>query len=298
MGAVLKTVGGVAAAGAACFAWGLAEAHMYTVREVWAPILPPGNRDIRILHVSDLHLMPGQHRKVRFIAGLAALRPDLVVNTGDNIANAASLGPLMEAFGALRSIPGVFVFGSNDYHAPGFKSPLRYLARRRSTAAEEKELLPTAELRERLQGLGWMDLTHRRVSLDVAGRRIAFRGTDDAHIELDDYSKVAGPPEEADLNIAVTHAPYLRLLDPMAADGMDLIMSGHTHGGQVCVPGYGALITNCDLDARRVKGLSSHTSGGHTSALHVSAGLGTSPYAPYRFACRPEVTLLTLMARS
>ncbi len=85
--------------------------------------------------------------------------------------------------------------------------------------------------------------------------RLAFRGTDDAHLGRDDYSTVAGPADPgADLNIGVTHAPYLRLLDAMTADGMDLIFAGHTHGGQVCVPGYGALITNCDLDPARVKG--------------------------------------------
>jgi hypothetical protein len=98
--------------------------------------------------------------------------------------------------------------------------------------------------------------------------------------------------EDADLALAVTHAPYLRVLDPMAADGADLIVAGHTHGGQLRVPGYGALVTNCDLDTQRARGLSSHGD----SALHVSAGLGTSPYAPFRFACPPEATLLTLVA--
>lgn len=298
MGALLRSAGGVAAVGSACFGWGLVEAHLYKLREVYSPILPVGSRDIRILHISDLHLMPGQRRKVEFVSRLAALRPDLVVDTGDNISSPDSIGPLMEAFEPLRKVPGVFVFGSNDYHAPSFRNPLQYLARRRSTLAGEKLPLPTAQLREHLEGLGWVDLTHRRVTLEVAGRRIAFRGTDDAHINRDNYSLVAGPAEETDLNVAVTHAPYLRLLDAMASDGMDLVIAGHTHGGQVCVPGFGALVTNCDLDTRRVKGLSSHTHGGHTSALHVSAGLGTSPFAPYRFACRPEVTLLTLTARS
>jgi uncharacterized protein len=80
----------------------------------------------------------------------------------------------------------------------------------------------------------------------------------------------------------------------MAYDGHDLIMTGHTHGGQVCVPFYGALVTNCDLDTRRAKGLSQHSAGGRTAWLHVSAGVGTSPYAPIRFACPPEATLLTL----
>lgn len=130
---------------------------------------------------------------------------------------------------------------------------------------------------------GWLDLTHRRATIG-AGYRLAFRGTDDAHLGRDDYSLVEGPAErDADLNIEVTHAPYLRLLDAMTADGMDLIMAGHTHGGQVCEPGYGALVTNCDLDTDRVKDLSRHTAGGRT--------------ANHRFACRPEVTLLTLTAR-
>ncbi len=111
---------------------------------------------------------------------------------------------------------------------------------------------------------------------------------------------MAGPVDrDADeVAVAVTHAPYRRVIDAMAYDGHDLIMAGHTHGGQVCVPFYGALVTNCDLDTRRVKGLSRHSAGGHTSWMHVSAGLGTSPYAPVRFACPPEATLLTLTAAS
>ncbi|GMA86526.1 hypothetical protein GCM10025868_17760 [Angustibacter aerolatus] len=74
------------------------------------------------------------------------------------------------------------------------------------------------------------------------------------------------------------------------------------------MPGYGALVTNCDLDRRRARGLSRWWPGAGTVSpraaaprdaawLHVSAGLGTSPYTPVRFACRPEATLLTLRAR-
>jgi predicted MPP superfamily phosphohydrolase len=85
----------------------------------------------------------------------------------------------------------------------------------------------------------------------------------------------------------------------MTADGFGLILAGHTHGGQLCVPGFGALVTNCDLPPRQAKGLSVHRAddgSGARSLLHVSAGLGTSPYAPVRFACPPEATLLTLVA--
>ena len=113
--------------------------------------------------------------------------------------------------------------------------------------------------------------------------------------------------------MGLVHAPYQRVLDAMVADGASVVLAGHTHGGQLAVPGWGALVTNCDLDTRRAKGVSRWWPGagrnGHEGVprprrrrprdaawLHVSAGLGTSPYAPVRFACRPEATLLTLVA--
>ncbi|MHA6512705.1 metallophosphoesterase [Tessaracoccus sp. Z1128] len=293
---VLRALGATAALGAAGFGWGLIEAALFTVRRVDLDILPPGGRSIRILHVSDVHLTTSQHFKLDFVRSMAALEPDLVVNTGDNIAQAEAIFPLLAAWNKLRLVPGVFVFGSNDYYSPHFRNPLRYLVHGKSESeGRSRPTLPWEKLRDGMTRHGWVDLTHRRAALEVNGYRLAFRGVDDAHLGRDDYAAVAGPPDpEAHLNIGVTHAPYLRLLDAMTADGMDLIFAGHTHGGQVTVPGYGALVTNCDLDPARVKGLSTHTAGGRTAHLHVSAGVGTSPYAPYRFACRPEVTLLTL----
>ena len=85
------------------------------------------------------------------------------------------------------------------------------------------------------------------------------------------------------------------MLDAFAADGYDLVLAGHTHGGQLRLPGYGAIITNCGVDRSRARGASRW---GSHMRLHVSAGLGTSPYAPARFSCRPEATLLELVPRS
>jgi predicted MPP superfamily phosphohydrolase len=143
---------------------------------------------------------------------------------------------------------------------------------------------------------GWQDVDGHRARTEVQGVTLEFRGTDDAHLGLDDYGLVAGPPSlGVDVTIGVTHAPYSRVLDAMTADGVQLILAGHTHGGQVCVPGWGALTTNCDLPPAQAKGLSVlHGPDGRTAHLHVSAGVGSSPYAPYRFACPPEVTVLTL----
>lgn len=286
-------------AGAACFGWGLIERGLYTLRSTTVAVLPPGTPDLRVLHISDFHLLARQRGKQRFIASLAGLRPDVVVNTGDNIAQASAVEPLLASLEGLRGVPGVFAFGSNDYFAPHFRNPMRYLVSGRSSSDDEpRRELPHAELAKRFEELGWANLTQGRAVLQVAGQRVAFRGTDDAHLDRDDYAAVAGPADaDAVLNVGVTHAPYLRVLDAMTADGVELIFAGHTHGGQVCVPGYGALITNCDLDTARVKGPSTHSAGGRTAHLHVSAGLGTSPYAPYRFACRPEVSLVTLTVR-
>jgi predicted MPP superfamily phosphohydrolase len=158
---------------------------------------------------------------------------------------------------------------------------------------------------------GWTDLDNVRTDREVGGTWIEFVGTDDAHIGRDRYAVVAGPASaSAALTLGVTHAPYLRVIDPMAADGAALIIAGHTHGGQLALPIHGALVTNCDLPTSRAKGLTrwwpgagdpgaapSSAAPADASWLHVSAGLGTSPYAPVRFACRPEATLLTLVAR-
>lgn len=282
------------------------ETKLFTTREVTLPVLPAGARDLRVLHVSDLHLVPSQQRKIAWVRSLAELEPDLVIDTGDNFAHVDSLDPLLHALGPLlESVPGVFVMGSNDYYAPRPKNPARYLLPdARLPLTEQPPTLPAAELAEAFRGAGWLDLTNRRDAIDVGGVRIDLVGVDDPHLDLDVYPAPAPLSEGADLRLGVTHAPYVRVLDAMHADGADAVIAGHTHGGQLCVPGFGALVTNCDLDRRRAKGLHGwpgprpDEAGGESSTwLHVSAGAGTSPYAPFRFACRPEATLLTLTAR-
>jgi predicted MPP superfamily phosphohydrolase len=302
--ALTRAVQGVAAVGAlgaGCLAYaGLYEVNAFRLRRVEIPVLPAGAAALRILHISDLHLTPRTTARQQWVSRLAALEPDLVINTGDNLAHPEAVPYVTRSLGRLLDVPGVYVWGSNDYYAPAFKNPLRYLTGPSSQDRPKPKPLPWQDLSRSFKEAGWIDLTETRAVLGVNGVRVGFRGTDDAHLERDHYSDVAGPVDrsEVDVAIGVTHAPYRRVLDAMTADGHDLIVAGHTHGGQVCVPGYGALVTNCDLDRARVKGLSSITAGGRTAALHVSAGLGTSPFAPIRFACPPEATLMSLVAKS
>ena len=284
--------------GAALAYAGLYERNAYRLRRVEVPVLPAGAAPIRVLHLSDLHLTPYERTRQRWVSRLAALEPDLVVNTGDNLSAPDAVPFVLRVLGRLLDIPGVYVWGSNDYYAPTLKNPLRYFTERGRTPQPGPRQLPWQDLGRAFTERGWVDLTNTRATLEVRGVRFGFRGTDDAHLGRDHYSSVAGPIDRSavDVAVGVTHAPYLRVLDAMTADGHDLILAGHTHGGQVCVPGVGALVTNCDLDAARVKGLSSHSTDGRTARLHVSGGLGTSPFAPIRFACPPEATLLTLTA--
>jgi predicted MPP superfamily phosphohydrolase len=285
------------------------EAQAFTLRRFTLPVLPAGARSLRILHVSDLHLVPRQRRKAAWLRGLARLEPDLVVSTGDNLAATDAVPAVLDAYGDLLRRPGVFVLGSNDYWGPRPKNPARYLLPRGGGGGRIVGVrLPTAELVTGFREAGWLDLTNRRGTLDVAGVRVAFVGVDDPHMGWDRYPAPADPPaaEPAALTIGVLHAPYRRVLDAMASEGAGLLLAGHTHGGQLCLPVAGALVTNCDLPRRHARGVSLWRPAEHpdadggaapgSAALHVSAGLGTSPYTPVRFACRPEASLLTLTA--
>ena len=293
-------------AGAAGLGWSLVEAGAFTLRRQTLPVLPTGSSSLRVLHLSDLHLVPTQQRKIDWVRGLAALEPDLVVSTGDNLAHLEAVPAVLRSHSELLQLPGVFVLGSNDYYGPRMKNPVRYLLPSGGKRRIQGTRLPTRALVEGFSEAGWLDLNNNRGRLKLGGHELEFVGVDDPHIRRDRYSEVAGPADpSAALTVGVLHAPYRRVLDAMAADGAGLLLAGHTHGGQLCVPGYGALVTNCDLDRKRAKGVSRWPGEGPDAPprpddpwLHVSAGLGASPYTPVRFACRPEATLLTLTARS
>lgn len=304
-GRALRAAGWTAAAGAAGLFYGsVVETRWFALRRVDVAVLPVDADPIRVLHLTDLHLRPAQQAKRDWIRSLAGLRPDLVIDTGDNLAHAEAVPALLESLGPLLDIPGVFVLGSNDYFSPSLRNPVRYLLPDDGTRHVTTTQLPWRELKRRLSSLGWRDLTNTTGSVRIRGMDLAFTGVDDPHLEYDDLAAVAGPADvSADLRIGVTHAPYLRVLDQFARDGHEIIFAGHTHGGQLRLPGKGAIVTNCDLEPERARGLHRHPAASppwqpRSSWLHVSAGLGASPYAPVRFCCRPEATLLTLLPRA
>jgi predicted MPP superfamily phosphohydrolase len=293
--ALAVTTAGIAGVGYAAL-----EAQAFTVRQFAMPVLPAGSPTLRLLHVSDIHLVPRQHRKAAWVHRLGELEPDLVISTGDNIAAQDAVPAALEMQRPLLERPGAFVLGSNDYFGAKPKNPARYLLPGGGRGRVHGNTLPTDDLVKGFRAAGWLNLTNQRGNITVHGVRLDLVGVDDPHLGRDHYKTVSRPHDpEAALTIGVAHAPYRRVLDAMTADGIQLLLAGHTHGGQLRLPGFGTLVTNCDLPRAQARGVSRWpTCGGPDAWLHVSAGVGTSPYTPVRFACRPEASLLTLVPRS
>jgi predicted MPP superfamily phosphohydrolase len=281
----------VAMAGAACVAYGvLIERHWYRLVRRRLDILPAtAHRPITLLHLSDLHVVRGSARLRAFLASLPPV--DVTAVTGDIVGEPEAVE---EAVDILRDVRGrlasYFVLGSNDYYIARPLNPARYFVggtrrRRRARSARGRELA------EMLVADGWTDLDNVRTTAELDGLPIEVFGLDDPHIDRQDL-RVAVRREPDRFGLGVVHSP-----DPMpeiAALGWDLVVYGHTHGGQVRLPIVGALVTNSYVPRRLVSGAVRLGS----SIANVSPGLGTSKYAPFRFLCRPEADLLELGPRS
>jgi predicted MPP superfamily phosphohydrolase len=312
-GVAAAGLGLVAAAGLATLAWGtLIERNRFRVRHEVLPVLEPGAKDVKVLHLADIHLAPWQSRKQEWIRSLAELKPDLVVNTGDNLGHNDTYDALEYTLKPFAEVPGVFVNGSNDYVGPVLKNPFAYFGGPSGHKRQAKEL-DTTRLESFFENqLGWNNLNNDAATLIINASRLEFFGVNDAHRNWDDLAGLPATIESlresetwddgrADaletLSIGVTHAPYRRVLDSFVTNGADVIFAGHTHGGQVRIPGMSqALVANCDIPREKAMGLSTWHHARRTVWLNVSAGIGTSIYAPVRFACRPEAVLVTLTA--
>lgn len=300
---ILQSAAAIATLGLTTFIYAnQIELRAFKLHRVQVPVLAPGTlaragkregEPFRILHVSDFHMLPDQKLKQKWVASLDALNPDLVINTGDNLGSDKAVPSVLAALGPLLNRPGAFVFGTNDYFAPRPVNPLKYLTGKKRKPSRVE--LPWRGMRAAFIEHGWQDATHARLEFVAGGVKVALSGVDDPHHELEDYSQIAGAPNaDADIAIGLSHSPEPHVLDAFADDGYDLVLSGHTHGGQVCLPGGKAIVTNCGIDRSRASGLSRWT---EKTWLHVSNGLGTSPYAPVRLFCRPSATLIEIVER-
>ncbi len=275
--------------GVCCVLWGIfVERRRYRLVRHRLDILPAtALGPLTVLHLSDLHFVRRDRGKAAFLANLPAA--DVTVVTGDFLAEPEAVETTVAAVHEVRGrLASWFVLGSNDYFVP---RPLNYLAyfrgKRKPRRAERGR---AADLVSQLRADGWDDLTNVRRDVDINGVPMELLGLDDAHIAWHDL-RVAPRRSPDRFGFAVMHSPDSA--PETAALGYDFMVAGHTHGGQVCLPGVGALVTNCSLPARLVSGMIRVGD----AVVSVSPGLGTSKYAPFRFFCRPEATLLELHPR-
>jgi hypothetical protein len=278
----------IAGALALCVAYGaFVERRAFRLVRRDLAILPmDGPQTLRVLHLSDLHFVRVDRRKAAFLASLP--RPDVTVVTGDFLAEPEAVETAVAAVRAARGrLASWFVLGSNDYYAPKPLNPIRYFVPKHRRRPRRPRRGRWREMRSMLVADGWSDLTNARREIDLDGLAVELLGLDDAHIARQDL-RVAPRTAPERFGIAVMHSPDSA--PEIAACGYRLVVAGHTHGGQVRMPLVGALVTNSHLPRRLVSGLI--RMGG--SFLHVSPGLGTSKYAPFRFLCPPEATLLEL----
>lgn len=305
---VLKSVaGGFALLAGGIAAWStLVERNWYTVRYESVPILPEGSRPMRVLHVSDTHLAPWQEHRSQWVQELASLSPDAVVLTGDLMGHVDARPALIRALSPLAelNVPMFFVHGSNDYYGPVLKNPLKYLLARSSVEPTREPDIDNAALSDALKSLGAIDLNNRAATATINGTETVWFGMNDPHIKkdrpLEMHASIQALGDDLLASSAprfgVVHAPYQRALGHLVEEGADLIFSGHTHGGQVRLPGVGALTSNSDLPNDQARGLSAWVTSQGQAFLNVSAGIGHSIFAPVRFAGRPEATLITAEA--
>lgn len=283
-------IAAIAIVGALCVAYGVfVERRKYRLVRRRLDILPAdGAGSLTLLHLSDLHFVEDDRAKAAFLATIPEV--DVTVVTGDFLAEPEAVETVVEALRPVRGrVASWFVLGSNDYFAPRPLNYLAYFRRRRRRRRVRRGRAP--ELVAQLRADGWEDLTNLRREVDLDGVPVELLGLDDAHIARHDL-RVAPRRASERFGLAVMHSPDSA--PEAAALGYELMVAGHTHGGQVRLPFVGALVTNCCLPTRAASGLV--RIGG--SVMYVSPGLGTSKYAPFRFLCPPEATLLELRPRA
>jgi predicted MPP superfamily phosphohydrolase len=259
----LQPIAALAAAGAA---WSLFEAQWVELRELEAPVagLPRELDGLTILHLSDFHLgtlsLNGRALE-RAIAWAAEAEVDVVALTGDLVSRRRGAASLGRALGRLRVRHGVYaVLGNHDVDA--------------------------AIVRE----AGAVLLADSSAAIEVRGRRIQIAGGDPQwDWKTRGLERLAAA--EADLRILLFHFPDVTQWLPPGS--YDLVLAGHLHGGQICVPWPRGKLRLEHLRAAHWEGLHETPAG----LLHVSRGVGTS-FVPFRFLARPEATRLVLRSTS
>jgi predicted MPP superfamily phosphohydrolase len=237
--------------------------------ELELPGLPAELDGLRIVHLSDFHFgvpSPGVGAAWQAAVWARERRPDLVVITGDLLTHPRG-EPMLRQLVRILPRPTVAVLGNHDVAVS--RDP-------QARASNLRELEPAALLRDEGRLL---ELRGRSVWIAGADPRLIVRG----RLRLDP-NRLA---RDADLSILLCHYP--RVLERLEPGRFDLVLAGHMHDGQICLPYPGGKVPLAHPSAPYTQGVYRSAA----ATMHVSAGLGTT-FVPFRFAARPEGTELTL----
>jgi predicted MPP superfamily phosphohydrolase len=267
----MRPISGAALALAAAGAWGWFEAGWVRLRELALelPGLPPELDGLRVAHLSDFHLGPPSRGAVaveRAVEWAAERRPDLVAITGDLLTHPRAEARLRQLVARL-GVPTFAVLGNHDLAIS--RDP-------KARASNLRDLDSAVLLRDEGR---LVELRGRRVWIAGVHPRFIVRRL--RRVDPNTLSR------DADLRILLCHFP--RVLGSLEPGAFDLVLAGHMHDGQICLPYPGGKVRLAHPRAPYNAGV--YRSRGTT--MHVSPGLGTT-FVPFRFAARPEATELVL----
>ena len=257
------------------------EARSLAIETIAVPIeSDSGLSGLSVLHISDIHATGGDTWSLRALAELVDLEPDLIAVTGDLITSRDGLKPTATALAALRPKFGTHVVLGNHDHYHG-------TLLQRLTGAIGPFSHPD-EIAHELESHGLNVLINSNQRLQTQLGPIQLVGTDDPFFGLSNVDLAYKGTHQEEPVLLLSHSPdTARQLNGYRCD---LMLSGHTHGGQILVPmGLVAAITNTELKLTNPYGLMVLDG----VLTHVSPGIGTANI-PFRFNCPPRATLLKL----
>lgn len=245
----------------------LIEPHQLTIEhhQIYLHRLPKEFDGFRIVQLSDIHHSPFTSKEIiaRAVRTATSLQPDIIALTGDYISKErAYAAPCAELMGRLRARHGVFaVLGNHDHWTDA------------------------ALITDLFRAEGITMLVNEGMRFEKNGAAFWLAGVDDSMVGLEDVSLALAGSRADEMKLLLAHNPIC--LRRAARAGVDLVLSGHTHGGQVNLRSEKA--SKGRSRRRLLKGLARE---GDTQ-IYVSRGLGTV-VLPVRFGCPPEVSLLEL----
>ena len=252
--------------------------HRVLYLQGWDPSLD----GITVLHLSDFHIGRSNRRLVRLLERARHIRADIVVITGDFVDGPDGVAQIESVLRPLTQRHTVLgVPGNHDHRVHELQKPDR-LRRRRGRTVDSSRVVVEA-----LRAVGVTMLVNSSSAVRFERGSITFAGIDDSFTYADDWEAALRDVADRDSVILLAHSPDAHA--QAAAEGIPLVLSGHTHGGQVRIGPWFTPTTGTRKPLERPSGVIAK---GRT-LIHISPGLGISG-PPIRFFARPEATVLEL----